>query len=166
MTHATQTLVALICGVGLFATGCSKTFSDKDVHWLSIVEAQEAMDANSDSWFSKKKQSAWIDPRDAVFYRVGHVPGAINVLLSDPDAITRLEGFGTLIVYGAGYEAPIADAMIKTLLKDGQNTVKGLRVGFEGWQQAGEPVERGDDPRRPSVKAAGDRWQRQPVNAD
>ena len=110
--------LAITVGIGLFAAGCSKTFSDKDVHWLSIVEAQEAMDANSDSWFSKKKQSAWIDPRDAVFYRVGHVPGAINVLLSDPDAITRLEGFGTLIVYGAGYEAPIADAMIKALLTE------------------------------------------------
>ena len=101
-----------------------------------------------------------------VYYRVGHVPGAINVLLSDPDAITRLEGFGTLIVYGKGYEAPIADAMIKTLLKDGQTEVMGLRVGFDGWLEAGQPVERGDDPGRRAAATRGDRWQRQPVDAE
>lgn len=166
MPHATRLPITLIVGIGLLAAGCSKTYSDKDVHWLSIEEARETMETSSSSWFSEPKPNAWIDPRDVVYYRVGHVPGAINVLLSDPDAITRLEGFGTLIVYGKGYEAPIADAMIKTLLKDGQTEVMGLRVGFDGWREAGQPVERGDDPGRRAAATRGDRWQRQPVDAE
>jgi len=144
--------------------GCKTTYSDKDVHWLSINEAKKVMTESSGSWLSEPTVNVWVDPRDAVFYRVGHIPGALNVQLSDPDAITRLEGYGLIMVYGEGYEAPIADAMIKTLLKDGQKYVKGLQVGFDGWQEAHQKVERGDDTTQPTGTDTTDRWQRQPVD--
>lgn len=155
---------AVLSTVLVTAAGCTTSYSDKDVHWLSVDEAKEAMTESSGSWLSETKPNVWIDPRDAVFYRVGHIPGALNVRLSDPDAITRLEGYGLLIVYGEGYEAPIADAMIKTLLKDGQKYVKGLRVGFDGWQEAHQHIELGDDATRSSTTNSTDRWQRQPVD--
>jgi rhodanese-related sulfurtransferase len=164
MTHSFRLRLTLVASISLLGTGCSKSFSDKDVHWLSIEEAKEAMGTSSGSWFSDPMPNAWIDPRDAMRYKGGHVPGAINVQLSDPDAISQLEGYGILIVYGQGYEAPLADAMIKALLKDGQKEVKGLRVGFDGWKQAGQPSERGEDPRRSVTATRGDRWQRQPVD--
>jgi 3-mercaptopyruvate sulfurtransferase SseA len=145
--------------------GCKTTYSDKDVHWLSIDEAKKAMTESSGSWLSEPTVNVWVDPRDAVFYRVGHIPGALNVQLSDPDAITRIEGYGLIMVYGEGYEAPIADAMIKTLLKNGQKHVKGLQVGFDGWQEARQKVERGDDTTQSTSSTdTTDRWQRQPVD--
>lgn len=164
MTHSATLRFTLIASAALFTASCSKSYSDKDVHWLSIEEAKTAMDKASGSWLSDPKPNAWIDPRDVLFYRVGHIPGALNVPLSDPDAITRLDGYGTLMVYGQGYEAPLADAMIKTLLKNGQEDVKGLRVGLDGWQEARQPVERGEDPGRTAAATSGDRWQRQPVD--
>ena len=148
----------------VMVAGCKTTYSDKDVHWLSINEAKKVMTESSGSWLSEPTVNVWVDPRDAVFYRVGHIPGALNVQLSDPDAITRLEGYGLIMVYGEGYEAPIADAMIKTLLKDGQKYVKGLQVGFDGWQEAHQKVERGDDTTQPTGTDTTDRWQRQPVD--
>ncbi len=144
--------------------GCSKTYSDKDVHWLSNTEAQAALADTSGSWLSEAKPNAWVDPRDDdVYFKVGHIPGSLNVQLSDPDAMQRLDAYGLLIVYGNGYEAPLADAMIKALLKDGVKDVKGLKGGYEGWEEAGLPIEKdGDSNRRPGV-TAGDRWQRQPI---
>jgi 3-mercaptopyruvate sulfurtransferase SseA len=75
----------------------------------------------------------------------------------------RLDAYGLLIVYGEGYKAPLADAMIKALLKDGVEDVMGLKGGFEGWEDAGLPVAKGDDAGRRPGATAGDRWQRQPV---
>ncbi|HCA38177.1 MAG: rhodanese-like domain-containing protein [Phycisphaerales bacterium] len=167
MTHFLPLRFALITGLALLTAGCSKSYSDKDVHWLSIEEAKTAVDTDSSSWFSESRPNAWIDPRDVVFYRVGHIPGAINVQLSSPDAISQLDGYGMLIVYGEGYEAPLADAMIKMLLKEELvEEVKGLKVGFDGWQEAGQPVERGEDPKQSATATSGDRWQRQPVDND
>ena len=163
MNHHCVRLAASIAIV-TFASGCSKSVSDKDVHWLSIDEATELIGENSGSWLSAPKENAWVDPRDVVFYRVGHIPGALNVQLSDPDAISRLGTFGTLIVYGEGYEAPLADAMIKTLIKNGQTEVRGLQLGFEGWKQAGKPIQKGEDAARQAESSNSDRWQRQPVD--
>ncbi|MDP6479631.1 MAG: rhodanese-like domain-containing protein [Phycisphaerales bacterium] len=165
MSHFLPLRFALITGLALLAAGCSKSYSDKDVHWLSIEDAKTAVDTGSSSWFSESRSNAWIDPRDVVFYRVGHIPGAINVQLSNPNAMSQLDGYGMLIVYGGGYEAPLADAMIKMLLKEELvEEVKGLRVGFDGWREAGQPVERGEDPRQSAATTGGDRWQRQPVD--
>jgi len=143
--------------------GCKKTISDQDVHWLSVPRAKETIASQEASWFSQPRPNAWIDARDEVFYRVGHVPGALNVQLSDPDAFNRLAGYGTLVVYGEGYEAPLADATIKALLKSGMASVKGLQGGYEGWIAAGEKVVKGTDPDRRPGATGGDRWQRQPV---
>jgi rhodanese-related sulfurtransferase len=158
-------LALLVLGFLTLATGgCSKSYSDRDVHWLTIEEARAAMTDTGKTWLREAKPNAWIDPRDAVFYRVGHIPGALNVQLSDPEAFTRLEGYGVLMVYGEGYESPVADALIKSLLKDGNKVVKGLKLGYEGWIAAGERVEKGDDTAKVTGGDARDRWQREPVD--
>ncbi len=145
------------------SVGCSKSYSDKDVHWLSLDDARHAIADTGGSWISEPVPNAWIDPRDEVFYRVGHIPGALNVQLSDPGAFQRLSGYGVLVVYGEAYEAPLADALIKALLKGGMKDVKGLKVGYEGWIAAGEKIEKGEDAARAPGARRGDRWQRQPV---
>jgi len=152
-----------LLGIVVAGTGCSKTYSDRDVHWLSINDAKEFVADQHGSWFDASKANAWIDPRDEVYYRVGHIPGAINVQLSDPDAMARLESFGALVVYGEGYEAPLADAMIKALLKEGVKEVRGLKLGYEGWVEGGGTVQKGEDAARRPGATKGDRWQRQPV---
>ncbi len=165
-SHQTCTrLGALLTTAAVMAcsVGCSKSYSDKDVHWLTIEEARGAIADTGGSWISEPVANAWIDPRDEVFYRVGHIPGALNVQLSDPGAFQRLAGFGTLVVYGETYEAPLADALIKALLKGGMKDVKGLKPGYEGWIAAGEKVEKGEDAARSPGSHRGDRWQRQPV---
>lgn len=160
--RAVHVIPAMVLATGLLY-GCKKTYSDKDVHWLTVSEAKSAMKDTSANWFSHPKPNAWVDPRDAVQFRVGHIPGAINVRLSDPGAFDRLAGYGLLIVYGDAYKAPLADAMVKALLKDGMKDVKALERGYEGWLEAGEPFEKGDDQQRTQSITSGDRWQRQPV---
>jgi len=145
---------------------CGKAVSDKDVHWLSVADAQQAIATPSGSWLSEPKQNVWVDPRNSAFYNVGHIPGAINVQLSDPDGIGRLEPFGTIIVYGEGYQSPIADAMIKALITEGHEEVKGLELGYDGWIAAGQPLAKGSDPGRISTSTTTDRWQRVRVEQD
>ncbi|MCH2141392.1 MAG: rhodanese-like domain-containing protein [Phycisphaerales bacterium] len=145
---------------------CGKSVSDKDVHWLSVDEAQEAIAAQSGSWLSEPMENVWVDPRNAAFYNVGHIPGALNVQLSDPDGIGRLKPFGTIIVYGEGYQAPIADAMIKALITEGHDDVKGLELGYDGWIAAGQPLAKGTDAGRVTSSTTGDRWQRVHVEQD
>ena len=155
------TLTFVVLGyLSLTAGGCSKTYSGRDVHWLTIDEARTAMADTGETWLREAKPNAWIDPRDAVFYRVGHIPGALNVQLSDPEVFTRLEAYGVLMVYGEGYESPVADALIKGLLKEGNKVVKGLKLGYEGWVAAGERVEKGEDKTKVTGGGESDRWQR------
>ena len=158
-------LTLLVLGsLTLAAGGCSKAYSDRDVHWLTIDEARAAIADTGETWLREPKPNAWIDPRDAVFYRVGHIPGALNVQLSDPEVFSRLEGYGVLIVYGEGYESLVADALIKGLLTEGNKVVKGLKLGDEGWIAAGEPVEKGEKKSKVTGGGDRDRWQRELVD--
>ena len=154
---------AMLTAIACLLAGCAKTYSDKDVHWLTVPEARAALADSSGSWFSQPRPNTWVDPRDALQFRVGHIPGALNVRLSDPGAFDRLAGFGLVVVYADGYKAPLADAMVKALLKAGMKDVKGLETGYEGWLEAGEPFDRGDDEARVTAVKQVDRWQRQPV---
>jgi rhodanese-related sulfurtransferase len=159
-------LIVLLIMAPLILVACGKSVSDKDVHWLTVHEAQVAIKTPSGSWITESKPNVWVDPRDAAYYTVGHIPGALNIQLSDPDASGRLDTYGTIVVYGESYKAPIADAMIKTLISKGHDDVKGLELGYAGWIAAGEKLDKGTDPGRITESTKIDRWHRVNVDQD
>ena len=63
----------------LIASGCSKEYSDADLVLLNVNEADLVMATPEESLFSTPKPNAYIDPRTAEKYTIGHIPGAINL---------------------------------------------------------------------------------------
>ena len=75
------------------------------------------------------------------------MPGAINVPLRTIDTQwVRLQNHGTVIVYAATFNDPIADAQSKALLEKGIANVKTLIGGWKAWTDSGGKVEQGPDP--------------------
>ncbi len=141
-------ILALILATGLVAPGCGgpKT-SDRNISLVTIDDAQQLVKSRSSLLgLGGAKSGAWIDPRTALAYRAGHIPGAVNLPFQHVAAehTAKLEGFGTLIVYGDDYGSPIANAMSKRLVELGYKDVRTLRGGLRAWQETGNDVELGD----------------------
>jgi rhodanese-related sulfurtransferase len=83
-----------------------------------------------------------VDVRDPAEFRVGHVPGAVN--LSAPeiaDQLSELEGQSGIVVYCiAGTRTQAAE---QTLIEHQVPNVFHLDGGFSGWLDSGYPIEKG-----------------------
>ena len=134
----TLTIVAL--------TGCSKTWSDKDIAFVSVPQAKALFAEEGGTWLDEAKPNIWVDARNPSKYAIGHIPGAINIPLRSIDAQWgRVEAFGTVIVYGSTWNDPIADAETKVLLEKGIKGVKTLSGGLQAWVEAGGETQPGSD---------------------
>ena len=72
----------------------------------------------------------------------GHIPGALNLPFNQLGTKSYLlDGYTSLIVYGRRWNDPVADAMSKKLIEMGFKDVRTLQGGFEGWVEAGKPIE-------------------------
>lgn len=93
----------------------------------------------------------FLDVREAHEWRKGHIPGALRVALdevpdkADPAASSAQEDLtgrvdGNIIVYCAtGVRSVIGAYLLQNL---GYRHVTSLAGGIQGWQEAGNPVER------------------------
>ena len=82
-----------------------------------------------------------IDVRPAEEYKVGHLPGAVNIPL--PDLQKHLDDFDTemeIVAYCRGPHCVLAFDAVAELRKHGLNARR-LEDGFPEWKQAGMPVE-------------------------
>ena len=123
--------------------GCSKKTSDKNLQFVTVVEADELLDG-SKGLLKKKTRTCWVDPRVERLYRASHIPGAISLpyqLLATEKY--RLDGCDALIVYGNDYNDDLAFAMSKSLIEMGHKEVHTLRGGLRSWEKAGNEVETG-----------------------
>ena len=129
------------------AAGCGapKT-SDRDVQWVETdVAARLAKGQKKILGIAGGTEAAWVDPRRKEDYEATHIPGAINIPFQDISAeFRRLDGYGILIVYGADYGDPKADAMSKRLMELGFKDVRTLKGGLRAWIESGEPIETGE----------------------
>lgn len=137
--------IALILTI-LALTSCSKTWSDKDLVFVSVSQAKALVSEEGGSWLKEAKPNIWVDARNPSRYTIGHIPGALNIPLRSIDAQwRRVEPYGTIIVYGDTWNDPIADAESKVLMEKGVENVKTLNGGWQAWTEAGGASEPGSD---------------------
>jgi len=128
-------------------SGCGKSWSDKDLVFVNVDQANALYAQHDGTWLKPAGPNVWVDARNAKTYALGHVPGALNLPLRNVDTQwVRLQGHGTVIVYAATFNDPIADAQSKALLEKGIANVKTLIGGWKAWTESGGKIERGPDP--------------------
>jgi rhodanese-related sulfurtransferase len=86
-----------------------------------------------------------IDLRDPAEYRIGHVPGAVNIPQPNLEGrLGELDGNQGLVLYCiVGKRTKLAE---QTLMEHGLGQVQHLGGGFSAWMEAGFPVTKGNAP--------------------
>jgi rhodanese-related sulfurtransferase len=136
-------LAALLWAAG----GCDPKTSDRDLILLDPPGALERLHAGG-TLFQKEHVGCWVDPRSAPEYAAGHIAGAINVPLSrmTEEAPVRLAGHNLFVVYGDGFQDPMAKAGAKRLIELGFKDVFVMDGGLRAWQKDGYKVVTGSLP--------------------
>ncbi|MGP1308604.1 MAG: rhodanese-like domain-containing protein [Phycisphaerales bacterium] len=128
--------LALLAAVLLPA--CAGSVSDKSVTRIDAAAATRA--ANG--------RAAFVDVRPVEEFAAGHIPGALNIRLTDiPEERPHpeLRSKGRIIVYGQNPGTAVATAFAKRLISSRQyGTVELFEGGFDAWRASGGPVERGN----------------------
>ena len=143
-----QTIAFLLLAVSIASMqGCAKEYSDRDIVFLDVEQAQVLVENREVSLFTKPRDNTWLDPRTLEKYSAGHIPGAINMPYRDvAEKWEELKSYGFIVIYGNSYNDPLADAMSKTLMELGLEDVRTLRGGLQAWTNAGNPVTKGRRP--------------------
>ena len=146
MRHQSIAFLLLAASIASFQ-GCAKEYSDRDIVFLEVEQAQVLVENREVSLFTKPRENTWLDPRSVEKYSTGHIPGAINMPYRDvSEKWEELNAYGFIVVYGNSYNDPLADAMSKTLMELGLAEVRTLRGGLQAWTDAGNPVMKGRRP--------------------
>lgn len=128
-----------------FGGGCTQNINDTNVEDESVTLTQLQEYIKSD-----KKTTLLIDSRMASLYNAGHIPGAVNMSVTqinpggaggEKATDPRLAKYDALIVYGANPGSINSMALAKRLLEAGYKDVRYYPDGFDGWKAAGMPVE-------------------------
>lgn len=85
----------------------------------------------------RKQQARVIDVRTRTEYREGHIAGAENIDINQPDFVSRVNAQGPVAVYCRRGNRSAKAALL--LAKEGVK-VYDLGGGIEAWQQAGRPT--------------------------
>ncbi|MBG80308.1 MAG: hypothetical protein CMJ39_06325 [Phycisphaerae bacterium] len=143
-----QWLGIAMLGSLMLVVGCKPQISDKDIVKLDVAQAKEyRLNPPTSSIFDSPVGGVWIDPRRETDYVLGHIPGAVNIPFANVSSDWfYLENYGPKIVYGNGYNDPLADAMSKTLMEYGLKDIYTLRGGLEAWVEAGQELAKGAPP--------------------
>ena len=128
------------------AVGCAGHTSDRDLVLIDAPEAVQLMEGGKKLLgLGGPTNSVWVDPRSPHHFRLGHIPGAVNVPFQNiSDEHHRLRGYDVLIVYGDQYRDSKAAGMSKRLMQLGYKDVRTLRGGLQAWRDAGRELEKGD----------------------
>jgi len=90
-----------------------------------------------------------VDARDADFYLLGHIPGALNLPVHNfdqayPETSQQLPFDEPIIVYCEGFNCEMSDQLAEKLLFAGHSQVLVYTGGIEEWEGKGMPVETGE----------------------
>ena len=145
--NARKTLtIMLILTVSASLIGCSKKTSDRDISLINAGDAQAIVQGRSKLLgLGGTTVGVWLDPRSERDFRLGHIPGAVNLPFQNVAKDHHiLQDYEVIVVYGSTYNDPKANAMSKRLMQLGYKDVKTLRGGLSGWKAAGFEVEEGE----------------------
>lgn len=124
----------------LLAFGCSSSVSDRSVR---RIDPSVATRAHAES------RTVFVDVRSPEEFAAGHIPGAVNLRLtdipSDNRPIPALSSARRVVVYGQNPGSAVGVAMTKRLMTLGQHgTVEFFAGGLDAWRAAGGSVQRGE----------------------
>lgn len=120
-------------------------FVPSDVPGLRMITLAEA----EDLW--RAAEAAFLDARAGDLYREGHVPRALSAPAKEaetalPPFFERLPLEGTLVVYCEGGSCSSSLILAKLLGEKGFTDIRVFSGGWEEWERAGLPEEKGDAP--------------------
>ncbi len=130
----TGLLVLVLVSLGLLACNQKVKVTDKQVNIIDDVQLAEMMAGD--------EALLIIDARPDYRYRIGHLPGAINIPLPklNKDDPRFVEG-QHIVVYGDGPGSALSHAAAKKLLANANLVVSDFRGGMEMWKKAGRKTE-------------------------
>lgn len=129
-------LAVVCCVTGILSLiGCQDNISDTDVQAMPLAEVRRTTDSKSDSWIL-------LDARPAEDYAAGHLPGAINVPMTEikPEKGTLRSDLAAakgIIVYGNDPGDTYAIGATKRLLRAGQKGARLYSGGVREWKNNG-----------------------------
>ncbi len=135
-------LLAVLVSVTL--TGCGeKRVSDKDVfkNAIDLTQLRSLMDEDK----TNPDRLIIIDPRIPGDFAAGHIPGAVNIRVTDIQRNTgrdpAIARHDYIVVYGNDPGSNIAIGMGKELLHRRYSKVRWFQGGLSEWRKAGFRVE-------------------------
>jgi len=97
--------------------------------------AQIALAAAESAW--RNGAAVFIDAREPGFFEEGHIPGAVNLPVSEIKNSPRVPADRPLIVYCSGGDCEDSGVVARALLKMGFRDVAVFAGGWEEWSAAG-----------------------------
>ncbi len=95
-------------------------------------------------WQQDSEPFVLIDARDSVQFAQEHIPGAIQISYVNIRPGARLPPRDArIVVYCSDSDCPISQYAHDALTQMGYGEVYDMRVGLQGWKQAGYPTEIG-----------------------
>ncbi len=133
----------LCCG-----TGCKPRIDDTKIVWVDPAQAQAAMTQRQGAFgMGPTPDGVFLDPRTPARFAEGHIPGALNIPLSElNDRFTTLRDYTVIVVYDTDYADELSKATTKALMAKGFKNVRTLRGGLRAWERDGNKVDRGAAP--------------------
>lgn len=109
----------------------------KRASFIDLAKAREKLDNG---------RAIFIDVRRREAYDKGHIPGAINLNVSEfsagrPEMLDFLPEEGELIVYSDNKDWQSAGEIVRLLETYNYKNIKQLKEGWEGWCRKSYPVE-------------------------
>ncbi|MFW5722607.1 MAG: rhodanese-like domain-containing protein [Desulfohalobiaceae bacterium] len=155
-------LLALVAASLLLAWAVN-TFRPGGLPWIgspdevAVEQAEEAKEEERFGISVHTAQQAWerdmalfVDSRSPTSFRRGHIPGAVNLPLSEvscegPGLLERtIPGKDTvLVVYGFEASCSTSEMLANLLRRMGYLNIVEMPDGMVGWQEAGLPLEQG-----------------------
>jgi rhodanese-related sulfurtransferase len=145
MKRLTGLTLALALGFGLILGGCATTAQTdmsaeemvqdarKNICEITVAEAKEILD---------KGDHLFIDCREPKEYKMGHIPGAMNIprgLLEFKIEKMVPDKNGHIVIYcKSGGRGCLAAC---TLCRMGYKNVKNMDGGWKAWEKAGYPID-------------------------
>jgi rhodanese-related sulfurtransferase len=104
---------------------------------VSVREVEQMLDGKADVLV--------VDARDPVSYARGHLPGAANYPFGNwlEEGRPLPPKDRDLVVYCNNQDCPIARLWSEKAIQQGYARVRHMKAGYQGWRDAGLPVETG-----------------------
>ncbi len=142
MFPRTWWLMSVVLLLGVLPAGCGeKRVDDSDISFIDLTQLRTLMDEDR----GNPDRVIIIDPRIPGDYAGGHIPGAVNIRLTDVQRNTgrdpAIARHTYIVVYGNDPGSAIAKGMTKELLHRRYSKVRWYQGGLAEWRKAGFRVE-------------------------